>query len=175
MPYIVTREPGGTPVAETIRKILLTPHREQMEPVAELLLFFAGRAQHIANVIKPALQAGQWVVCDRFTDTTYAYQGYGRHLPLKQIETLEQWVQADLQPDCVLLFDAPVKIALGRMRKRGTADRIEAEQEEFFERARAGFLTRAKQYPQRIKVLDAGGALNKVQLELKKILDEICL
>lgn len=173
IPYVVTREPGGTPVAEAIRKIVLTPHREEMVPIAELLLLFAGRAQHIANVIIPALQAGKWVICDRFTDTSYAYQGYGRQLPLAQIETLEQWVQNNLQPNLVLLFDAPVKIALRRVRKRGTTDRIEAEQAEFFERAREGFLKRARQYPQRIKVVDASVTLTKVQLQLKVLLDKM--
>ncbi len=172
IPYIVTREPGGTPVAEALRKIVLSSHRETMTPMAELLLLFAGRAQHIANIIRPALQAGTWVVCDRFTETSYAYQGYGRKLPLEQIETLESWVQNDLQPDLVLVFDAPVKIALRRARRRGATDRIESEQEEFFERARAGFLKRARQYSQRIKVIDASVPLTKVQLQIKMLLDK---
>ena len=173
IPYVITREPGGTPVAETIRKILLTSHREEMTSIAELLLLFAGRSQHIANVILPALKEGKWVICDRFTDTSYAYQGYGRKLPLEQIETLEKWVQKDLQPNLVLLFDAPVKVALRRARRRGTTDRIEAEQEEFFERAREGFLKRARQYPQRIKVINASIALSKVQLQIKSVLDKM--
>lgn len=170
---ITTREPGGTPIAEGLREVILTHREELLTPEAELLLLFAGRAQHIANVIRPALTNGTWVVCDRFTDATYAYQGGGRGMAVDRIATLEQWVQADLQPDCVLLFDAPVKMALQRTKHRGHLDRIETEQEDFFERVRETYLARAKQLPQRYTIIDASVPIIKVQQQLKLILDKL--
>lgn len=171
---VVTREPGGTSVAETLRHIVLKQHEEAITPEAELLLLFAGRAQHIAHVIQPALNAEKWVICDRFTDATYAYQGGGRHLPLEHIQTLEQWVQKDLQPDCTFLLDAPVKTAMRRVkRRRGKIDRIEAEKAEFFERVRHAYLERAKKFPKRYKIIDAAAPLLKVQRQIKVVLDEM--
>jgi dTMP kinase len=169
---VVTREPGGTPVAEAVRHLVLKQHEEQITPEAELLMLFAGRAQHIAHVVRPALLAGKWVICDRFTDATYAYQGAGRKMSLTQIATLEKWVQKKLQPDCTLLLDAPVKIAMKRIKRRGKADRIEAEQAAFFERVRAAYLARAKQFPKRYKVINAAAPLLKVQKQIKLILDD---
>lgn len=170
---VVTREPGGTPVAEALRHLVLKQHDEKITSVAELLMLFSGRAQHIEHVIRPALTAGKWVLCDRFTDATYAYQGAGRQLPVNQIATLEQWVQQDLQPDCTFLLDAPVDVALKRIEKRGEADRIEAERAEFFERVRAAYLARAKQFPQRYKVIDASVSLAEVQKQIKLVLDNL--
>lgn len=170
---VITREPGGTPVAEAVRHLVLKQHDEQIIEEAELLLLFAGRAQHIAHVILPALNAGKWVVCDRFTDATYAYQGGGRQMSLDKITTLEKWVQKDLQPDCTFLLDAPVKTALRRIKRRGKADRIEAEKAEFFERVRAAYLERAKQFPKRYKIIDANAPLLKVQKQIKVVLDEM--
>jgi dTMP kinase len=172
-PMVVTREPGGTPVAEAIRHLVLKQHEEQITPEAELLMLFAGRAQHIAHVVRPALDAGKWVICDRFTDATYAYQGAGRKMSLEQIATLEKWVQKDLQPDCIFLLDAPVKTAMKRVKRRGKADRIEAEQADFFERIRAAYLARAKQFPKRYKVIDASAPLLKVQRQIKLVLDSL--
>lgn len=168
---VVTREPGGTPVAEALRHVLLKQHEENITEVAELLLLFAGRAQHIAHVIQPALSLGEWVICDRFTDATYAYQGGGRGMSVKHIAVLEKWVQGDLQPDCVLLLDAPVKTALKRAKRRGKLDRIEAEQEDFFQRVRDAYLARAKQFPERYKVIDASAPIVKVQRQIKLVLD----
>jgi dTMP kinase len=168
---VITREPGGTPIAEAVRHLVLKQHDEHVVPEAELLLLFAGRAQHIAHVIKPALTAGKWVICDRFTDATYAYQGGGRGMSTEHIAVLEKWVQADLQPDCVLLLDAPVKTALKRIKRRGKTDRIEAEQADFFQRVREAYLARAKQFPQRYKIIDAAAPLLKVQQQIKIVLD----
>jgi dTMP kinase len=159
MAVVVTREPGGTPRAERIREILLETTEEAMPPVCELLLMFAGRSTHIENVIRPALQRGIWVICDRFTDATYAYQGGGRGMNLDQIESLERWVQQDLRPDLTLLLDAPVEIgarrAAVRNEQRGITDRFEHEQQSFFERVRAAYLQRAASEPQRFAVIDA--------------------
>jgi dTMP kinase len=156
---VVTREPGGTPRAERIRELLLETTEEAMPPVCELLLMFAGRSTHIENVIRPALQRGIWVICDRFTDATYAYQGGGRGMNLDQIESLERWVQQDLRPDLTLLLDATVEIgarrAAARNEQRGITDRFEHEQKSFFERVRAAYLRRATAEPQRFAVIDA--------------------
>jgi len=159
MAVVVTREPGGTPRAERIRELLLETSEEAMPPLCELLLMFAGRSTHIENVIRPALQRGIWVICDRFTDATYAYQGGGRGMNLDQIESLERWVQQDLRPDLTLLLDAPVEIgaqrAAVRNEQRGIIDRFEHEQKDFFERVRAAYLRRAAAEPQRFAVIDA--------------------
>jgi dTMP kinase len=170
---VLTREPGGTPVAEAIRHLLLKQHDESITQETELLLLFAGRAQHIAHVIRPALAMGKWVVCDRFTDATYAYQGGGRGLSPLHIATLEQWVQKDLQPVCTLLLDAPVRVALQRTRQRGQLDRIETEQEDFFQQVRAAYLTRARQFPARYRIIDANMPLCEVQQQIKLILDKL--
>jgi len=154
---LATREPGGSPVADRIRALLLA--HEPPAPLAdtELLLMFAARREHLATTIEPALAAGQWVVCDRFTDASYAYQGAGRGIPDDRIAVLEQWVQGARRPDRTLLLDLPVDVALARARGRGSADRFEAETEAFFERARAKYLERAAADPERFRIIDARG------------------
>lgn len=171
--FILTREPGGTPLAEDIRQLLLTPREESVAENTELLLMFAARAQHIAQVIEPALAAGKWVVCDRFTDATFAYQGGGRGISMQKIADLEQWVQGDLRPDFTLLLDADIKIGMARANKRGALDRFEQEQQQFFENVRAAYLAMAKQFSQRYRVIDAAQSLEQVQVELSQVLVEI--
>jgi len=154
----VTREPGGTPLAEQIRGLVLAPRDESLPAAAELLLMFAARSVHLANRIEPELQAGRWVLCDRFTDATYAYQGAGRGLSEAVIATLEEFVQGARRPDLTLLLDLPVAVALRRVWQRaGSADldRFEHERAEFFERARRSYLARAAAMPQRFAVIDA--------------------
>src|SRR6266702_5648529 len=160
----VTREPGGTPLAERVRNIVLASGPETVPAKAETLLMFAARSIHLENLIRPALARGEWVICDRFTDATRAYQGYGRGLDLAWIEQLAVAVQGDLQPDCTLLLDLPVALGLSRARSRsaGAADRFEAEVEEFFERVRNGYLRIAQQCPQRVRVIDAARDLPTV-------------
>jgi dTMP kinase len=157
---VVTREPGGTPRAERIRELLLEASQEPMPPTSELLLMFAARATHIANVIEPALARGDWVVCDRFTDATYAYQGAGRGMDLQRIATLEQLVQGDLRPDLTLLLDVSLEVSAARALERnaasGTSDRFEQEQRDFFERVRTAYLTRARAENKRFVIIDAG-------------------
>jgi dTMP kinase len=172
-PAIFTREPGGTPSAEVMRKIFLSHHDEKITSEAELLLLFAGRAQHIANVILPALSQGQWVICDRFTEATYAYQGYGRGVSLEYISTLEKWIQKDLHPNKVLLLDAPVSVTYDRTKNREDKDRLEIEEENFFQRVRDGYLTRAKQFPDLYQVIDATQPLEEVSKQIQKYLDTL--
>lgn len=161
---IVTREPGGTSSAEAIRELLLRPKDENLSHEAEVLLMFAARAEHLDKVIRPALRQGAWVLCDRFTDATYAYQGAGRGLGEERIAYLEQWVQAGLDPDLTLLFDAPVEIGLKRAGSRaGSLDRFELEDLNFFERVRSGYLKRAANFPRRVRVIDAGQSIETVQ------------
>jgi dTMP kinase len=168
---VVTREPGGTELAEKIRQLLLETHAETITEKAELLLVFAARAQHIQHVILPALQQGRWVLSDRFTDATYAYQGGGRGMDMQTIAWLESSVQGDLRPDLTLLLDAPLDIGMSRAQKRGKLDRFESEQRDFFERVRQAYLKRAGQDQQRYKIIDAGLRLNEVQLQIKQALD----
>jgi dTMP kinase len=168
---VVTREPGGTELAEKIRQLLLETHAETITEKAELLLVFAARAQHIQHVILPALQQGRWVLSDRFTDATYAYQGGGRGMDTQTIAWLESSVQGDLRPDLTLLLDAPLDIGMSRAQKRGKLDRFESEQRDFFERVRQAYLKRAGQDQQRYKIIDAGLRLNEVQLQIKQALD----
>lgn len=170
---VLTREPGGTPLAERIRELLLTPADEPMNSDTELLLVFAARAQHLAQVIRPALARGAVVLCDRFTDATYAYQGGGRGLAFQRIEQLEQFVQGEMRPDLTLIFDLPVAIGLSRAAARGRLDRFEQEGLEFFEAVRNAYLERARQKPQRYRVIDAGQSLTSVQADLDGILPEI--
>ncbi|MBC7183892.1 MAG: dTMP kinase, partial [Marinobacter sp.] len=134
--FIVTREPGGTPMAEAIRELLLAPRDEAVNETTELLLMFAARAQHLYNRILPALSAGKWVLCDRFTDATFAYQGGGRGVPTERIALLETLVQGEIRPDHIILLDAPVETGMARARKRGELDRFEQEDLEFFQRIR---------------------------------------
>lgn len=165
---VVTREPGGTAVGEKIRGIFLG--QDFICPETELLLVFAARAQHLYEVIKPALQRGAWVVCDRFTDASFAYQGGGRQLSLDFIAGLEQQVQQGLQPDLTLFLDAPVAIGLARANKRGPVDRMEAETVAFFERVRQTYIDRATAGPARIKTVDAAQPLQAVQAQVLALL-----
>ena len=152
---LVTREPGGTPLAESLRKLLLQRDSEVITPAAETLLMFAARAVHLENAIRPALAAGRWVICDRFTDASYAYQGAGRGVNTALLDQLAATVHADLWPARTVLLDLPVATALARARARaGAADRIELEQREFFERVRAAYRARAALEPQRVRVID---------------------
>jgi len=152
---VTTREPGGSPVAERIRSVLLDPGNTGMAEDAELLLLFAARAEHLAKTIRPALDAGTWVLCDRFTDATYAYQGAGRGVSLRRIALLEDLVQGGLRPDLTLLLDLPVAEGLARARGRSTPDRFEAETLRFFEAVRDGYLDIAAREPERVRVIDA--------------------
>ena len=171
----VTREPGGTPIAERIRSLLLDPANTGMAADCELLLVFAARAEHLARVIRPTLEAGEWILCDRFTDATYAYQGGGRGLSRQRIGELETMVQGDLRPDLTLLLDVPVEIGLSRAGARGALDRFEQEEVAFFERVRQAYLERAAAAPARYRVIDASRPLVDVQAQidhaLKVILD----
>lgn len=163
---LVTREPGGTVLAEKIRDLLLEPQNERVAAQTELLLMFAARAQHLENVIKPALNNGVWVVCDRFTDATYAYQGGGRNVEISDINWLENMIQGNFRPDLTLLLDSPVNVGLERINGRGKADRFESEQFNFFEKVRNAYLSLAKQHPQRIKVVNANQPLTAVRNDI---------
>ncbi|CRI58296.1 dTMP kinase [Pseudomonas sp. CCOS 191] len=160
---VMTREPGGTPLAERVRELLLAPSEERMAVDTELLLMFAARAQHLAEVIRPALARGAVVLCDRFTDATYAYQGGGRGLSVERIAILESFVQGELRPDLTLVFDLPVEVGLARAAARGRLDRFEQEGQAFFEAVRQAYLQRAGQQPQRYRLLDAAQPLSAVQ------------
>lgn len=170
---LLTREPGGTPLAERIRELLLTPSDEAMDSDTELLLMFAARAQHLAGVIRPALAAGKVVLCDRFTDATYAYQGGGRGLSEARIAALEDFVQGELRPDLTLVFDLPVEVGLARAAARGRLDRFEQEGRAFFEAVRQTYLQRAARQPQRYRVIDAAQPLAQVQQQLRALLPEL--
>jgi len=167
---VLTREPGGTPLGEAVRGLLLDPEYTGMDATCELQLMFAARAEHLARVVWPALERGQWVLCDRFTDATYAYQGGGRGIDTGIIARLEQLVQGDFRPDLTLLLDVPVEVGLARATKRGGLDRFEQEKVEFFERVRNAYLDMAKRYPERYRVIDAGQPLVAVQQQLAAIL-----
>jgi dTMP kinase len=170
IPLLVTREPGGTPLAEEIREILLAPRDEAVSAKAELLLIFAARAQHIEEKIKPALSRGEWVLCDRFTDATYAYQGYGRGLPLDVISALETMVQGDLRPDLTIILDIDVEQGMARANARGELDRFEREKMSFFEEVRKGYQLRASAAPEIYRSVNAGQPLEGVQNDIAKIL-----
>lgn len=170
---VLTREPGGTPLAERVRELLLAPSDETMAADTELLLVFAARAQHIAQVIRPALARGAVVLCDRFTDATYAYQGGGRGLDRARIAQLETFVQADLRPDLTLVFDLPVEIGLSRAAARGRLDRFEQEAATFFEAVRRTYLQRAAAEPGRYRILDAAQPLDQVQAALDALLPDL--
>ena len=170
---LLTREPGGTPLAERIRELLLAPSDEPMGADTELLLVFAARAQHLQQVIRPALARGSVVLCDRFTDATYAYQGGGRGLSTARIAQLERFVQGELRPDLTLIFDLPVEVGLARAAARGRLDRFEQEQRSFFESVRHAYLARAEQSPQRYRVLDAGQSLAQVQADIDALLPSL--
>ena len=168
-----TREPGGTTIGEGVRDILLKS--STMDRWTELLLVFAARAQHISEVIRPALVSGQWVLSDRFTDASHAYQGGGRGLDTAIIGQLEAWVQQELQPDLTLLLDAPVELGMARARSRGETDRFESERLEFFENVRAAYLARAERFPERIRRVDASDSLAEVQARIAIHLDALLL
>jgi dTMP kinase len=163
VPVVQTREPGGTPLAEKLRALLL---HDTMRLDTETLLMFAGRCEHVHTIIEPALAAGQWVVCDRFSDATYAYQGGGRGLAAEQIAVLEQWVHAHLQPDRTWLFDVPLAVARERLARSRDLDRFEREGDAFFERTRTAYHARAAQSPQRFRVIDSSRPIEQVRLEL---------
>ncbi|WP_296126334.1 dTMP kinase [Pseudomonas sp. Ga0074129] len=170
---LLTREPGGTPLAERVRELLLAPSEEPMAADTELLLVFAARAQHLAQVICPALARGAVVLCDRFTDATYAYQGGGRGLSEVRIEVLENFVQDTLRPDLTLVFDLPVEVGLARAAARGRLDRFEQEGQSFFEAVRQTYLRRAALQPQRYYILDAAQSLAGVQQALDNLLPQL--
>ncbi len=170
IPVSVTREPGGTALAEKIRKLLLDKDSEAISEHAELLMVFAARAQHIKHVIEPTLANGTWVLCDRFTDATYAYQGGGRNMKNSTIEWLENLVQGILRPDLTLLLDAPVEIGLERAKLRSNLDRFESEKINFFEQVRRAYLLQAELHPNRIKVIKANQALIDVENELINVI-----
>ena len=169
-----TREPGGTPLAERIRALVLDDRSEPMPVAAELLLMFAARAVHTENLIRPALARGAWVLCDRYTDASYAYQGGGRDVPDSVVAPLAALAQRGLEPDLTLLFDAPVPDALARARGRGAAaDRIEGETAAFFEQVRARYLERATGDPHRVRVIDATAAIDDVAVEVRRAVDAL--
>ena len=172
--YIVTREPGGTAVGEELRSVLLKNESINISGQTELLLMFASRMQHINDVIKPALKLNKWVICDRFTDASYAYQGYGRQLNLSFISSLENLVHPDLQPDLTLILDVPVNIAMGRVNNRGNLDRFEKEDVAFFNRVRAGYKEIAKNNIDRCREIDASKDLAEVQAEVMQIIRDFC-
>lgn len=167
---VITREPGGTVLAEKIRELILAPTTEKIAIDTELLLIFAARAQHIQGVIMPAIVKGAWVLSDRFTDATYAYQGFGRGIDLERIAQLEQFVQGSLRPDLTLLLDAPVEIGLARASARGTLDRIEQEKQSFFERVRLGYHRQMERDPQRFALINAALALPEVESQVDRVL-----
>jgi dTMP kinase len=167
---LLTREPGGTELGERIRELLLTPGQGEIHENTELLLMFAARAQHLQTVILPAIEQGKIVLCDRFTDATYAYQGGGRQISNERIAVLEQWVQQGRQPDMTILFDIPVDQGLARANQRSDPDRFEQEDIDFFERVRQAYLAAAKAQPQRIKVIDASRSLDEVKQQLDDVI-----
>jgi dTMP kinase len=175
LPAVLTREPGGTPLAERVRALVLTPDGEALPPAAETLLMFAARSIHLANLIRPALARGEWVICDRFTDATRAYQGGGRGLDRAAIESLANLVHADLTPDLTLLLDLPVSVGLARAQaRRGPADRFEQERGPFFERVRAAYLELAREQAQRFCVVDAACELPQVEAAVERALESLC-
>lgn len=165
---LLTREPGGTPIAEAIRQILITHHEETLLPRAEALLMYASRVQHLQHAILPALAAGKWVICDRFHDASFAYQGAGRQLGLERMKQLNTWAIDDYRPDIVFVLDAPVSVAMARILARGKKDRFEEEAQDFFERIRQCYLALAERDPSRYRVIDASGSIEAVQAELKQ-------
>ncbi len=171
----VTREPGGTRTGEKIREILLDRGNFDILDDTELLLMFAARAQHLNELIKPTLASDTWVLCDRFTDATYAYQGGGREIDVQRIAELEQWVQQGLKPDLTLLLDLPVEVGLERAGKRSTPDRFESENIAFMQRMRSSYLEIARKEPERVKVIDSSQALENVLLQIDGILTDVLL
>ena len=167
---VTTREPGGTPLGEALRKLLL---HEKMHLETEALLMFAARREHLAQVIEPALARGDWVISDRFTDATFAYQGGGRHLDRQKLETLEEWVHPHLQPDLTLLFDVPLDVARARLEKSRDLDRFEQEKTDFFLATQAEYRRRAEQFPKRFRVIDSMNKIDEVHQQLIRIFREL--
>jgi dTMP kinase len=170
---LVTREPGGSKLGEALRQLLLDVSDESVDPMAELLMMFAARAQHINTRIEPALAAGRWVLCDRFTDATYAYQCGGRGIARGAVAALEELVQKQLRPDCTLLLDAPVSTGMARARQRGALDRFEQEELAFFERVRGTYLDLAESSSGRYRIIDASAPLEAVQKQLLKVCNDL--
>ena len=170
---VITREPGGTELGEKLRAVLLDAKEQSMCDDTELLLMFAARAQHLQEVILPALESGKWVLCDRFTDSTYAYQGGGRGIDETRIAQLEQWVQGDRRPDMTIILDLPIDIGLERAGKRSKPDRFELEKHDFFNNVRDAFLARAAAYPERYAVIDASPTLEEVQNSIQTVLEKM--
>ena len=170
---VVTREPGGTPLGEAIRGLLLDPAYTGMDSNCELQLMFAARAEHLAQVVWPALDRGHWVLCDRFTDATYAYQGGGRGIDTGVIARLEELVQGDFRPDVTLLLDVPVEVGLARASQRSSPDRFEQERVEFFERVRQCYLRMAKDHAARYRIIDASQPLERVQQQLNAVMRSV--
>ena len=169
----VSREPGGTEVGEKIREVLLDPNLPAMHSDTELLLMFASRAEHYQNKILPALNAGDWVLCDRFTDASFAYQGGGRNIDINRISNLESWALGDFRADKTFLFDLPVSVGLSRAKARSAADRIEQEESDFFERIRNSYLMRAKEEPNRFSIIDASQTMQGVQRQVEQAVEEL--
>ena len=168
--HVVTREPGGTPLSEDIRSLLLGSQTEEIMPMTELFLVFASRTQHLEQLIKPSLANATWVLCDRFTDASYAYQGAGRGILNSTIECLESITQQKMQPDLTIIFDLPVVDGIRRARGRSAPDRFEQEDLSFFDRVRENYLLRAKRFSERCKIIDASKPLKDVQAQLNRIL-----
>jgi dTMP kinase len=167
----VTREPGGTPLGERLRELLLQPG-QRLDGLTEAMLMFSARQEHLVQVIRPALAAGQWVLCDRFTDATIAYQGWGRGVDLAKLEALEQLIHADLQPDLTLLFDTPLEVASARLAQGRALDRFEQEERPFFERVRAGYMDRARRFPARVAIVDSTRPVPTIREQLVALLRE---
>jgi len=170
---VITREPGGTVLGEKLRAVLLDAKEQSMCDDTELLLMFAARAQHLQEVIIPALESGKWVLCDRFTDSTYAYQGGGRGIDVTRIAQLEQWVQGDRRPDMTIILDLPIAIGLERAGKRSTPDRFELEKHDFFNKVRDTYLSRAEANPNRYSIIDASPSINAVQQSIQTVLENM--
>jgi dTMP kinase len=171
---IVTREPGGTVLGEQIRELLLSPRKEGMAVDTELLLMFAARAEHLEQVIKPAIQRGEWVISDRFVDATFAYQGGGRGISTERIKQISDWTLKDLQTDVTFLFDLPVELGQQRViSRKENIDRFEQEKTDFFQKIRDCYLQRSQQEPNRIKVIDASKSITEIEIQLSSILDKL--
>lgn len=167
---VSTREPGGTELGEALRSILLN---QKMHLETEAMLMFASRREHLAQVIEPALAAGQWLISDRFTDASFAYQGGGRHLSIEKLNALENWVHPHLQPDLTLLFDVPISVAKARLDATRTLDKFEKEDAEFFNNTRNEYLRRAKEFPQRFRVIDSTRSIEEIRDELQLIVNQL--
>ena len=170
---VLTREPGGTDLGEKIRELLLSTQTQSMHNDSELLLMFAARNEHIHHKIMPALERGDWVLSDRFTDASYAYQGGGRGLDIERIEQLEYWVLGDFAPDMTLLLDIPVEQGMSRVESRGEKDRIELEKMDFFQRVRQAYIDRSEKYPDRIKLIDSSKEREHTSQQIQQILDSL--